>query len=555
MISLSNNALAVLNKYYPAQSPNHSALELANKGKRSRASPGAVARKSAGQPVATKVPQKDDVTGNVEITDLSIDKSALKRYFNGHLLVDEQNIAIDFMLSGRNLKIGAFAGAGKTSTLCAGAELMPGRGLYLCFNKSISVEAERIFPRSVTCKTAHALAYREMPKSLTERSLPAFGRLSGGVVAAALKLVDGIITAAAMGNLILSVIRNFTQSSDSKITSKILPSSELAKIADKDERKIIAKMLADYAKLLWQKMIDDGSKLPITHDVYLKLWVMGSPVLSYDYILFDEAQDANPLMLQLVSDQKSQLIYVGDTWQQIYGWRGAVNAMSIIKTDNECMISQSFRFGQIIADAANSVLNNFAIANVNIKGFNKVKSRLSAVESPDAILCRTNAALISELLFLLDKGVKVAVVGGCAGLVSLLEGAKNLLAGKKAYCAELMLFNDWKEVVEYSGTENGGDLKVLVNLVNQYDIDMLIKALSRVNSNESKADVILSTVHKAKGREWGSVKLTNDFRYPGGKGFSEEEVNLLYVAMTRAKNVLDIENCDAAIRALHPERF
>ena len=49
-----------------------------------------------------------------------------------------------------------------------------------------------------------------------------------------------------------------------------------------------------------------------------------------------------------------------------YSWRGAVNAMQVLDTDHACQISQSFRFGQPIADVANAVLNNQLGANVAI---------------------------------------------------------------------------------------------------------------------------------------------------------------------------------------------
>jgi superfamily I DNA/RNA helicase len=64
-------------------------------------------------------------------------------------------------------------------------------------------------------------------------------------------------------------------------------------------------------------------------------------------------------------------------------------------------------------------------------------------------------------------------------------------------------------------------------------------------NTEENADVILSTVRKAKGLEWDSVKLENDFPLQGSDRFTEEEVNLLYVAITRARKKLNIKDCQA----------
>jgi hypothetical protein len=48
--------------------------------------------------------------------------------------------------AGGAVKVKAYAGAGKTSTLRMAAELRPRRGLYLAFNKEIANEAARKFP-------------------------------------------------------------------------------------------------------------------------------------------------------------------------------------------------------------------------------------------------------------------------------------------------------------------------------------------------------------------------------------------------------------------------
>ncbi len=74
----------------------------------------------------------------------------------------EQQAVVEAAMTGDNLKVQAFAGAGKTSTLALVAESLPGRGLCLAFNKSIAVEAAGRFPRSVKCATVHATALRKM---------------------------------------------------------------------------------------------------------------------------------------------------------------------------------------------------------------------------------------------------------------------------------------------------------------------------------------------------------------------------------------------------------
>ena len=74
-------------------------------------------------------------------------------------LTDEQKAVSLAPLSGMT-KVVAYAGTGKTSSLCALAQRNRGlRGLYLAFNKSAEMDARQRFPRSVQCKTVNALAF------------------------------------------------------------------------------------------------------------------------------------------------------------------------------------------------------------------------------------------------------------------------------------------------------------------------------------------------------------------------------------------------------------
>ena len=59
-------------------------------------------------------------------------------------------------------KVFAFAGAGKTYSLCKFSErqqLKGKRGIYLAFNKAAEQDARKRFPASVKCLTVNGLAY------------------------------------------------------------------------------------------------------------------------------------------------------------------------------------------------------------------------------------------------------------------------------------------------------------------------------------------------------------------------------------------------------------
>jgi ATP-dependent exoDNAse (exonuclease V) beta subunit len=89
-------------------------------------------------------------------------------------------------------------------------------------------------------------------------------------------------------------------------------------------------------------------------------------------------------------------------------------------------------------------------------------------------------------------------------------------------------------------------------MVRDWGVDTLIARLRQVRGVEPEdADVHLSTVHKAKGLEWPHVRLAPDFSRPDGDWedptvWDDEEAHLLYVAVTRTRDRLDISDCEAA---------
>ena len=114
------------------------------------------------------------------------------------------------------------------------------------------------------------------------------------------------------------------------------------------------------------------------------------------------------------------------------------------------------------------------------------------------------------------------------------------------------------EVQDYIAMDEGGsDLRAMVKLIDDYGPDALISAIDRLVDEPSdagnkpmalttaKPDVIVSTAHKAKGREWASVLIGEDFYPPKIDETGEQkeadpgELRLAYVAVTRARLVLD----------------
>lgn len=475
---------------------------------------------------------------------------------------DEQNAALQMAMTGQSFKIVAYAGAGKTTTLKLISQNMRGRGLYLAFNKAIANEAQGKFPSNVRCQTFHSLAFRHVNRDITAKiSLP---RLTPSKLANELNLsaiqvernIDGIkkpilLTPAKLANIISESLANFCKTSSSYPAPRhITPPSWLD---EKDSEQLQA-MLYPALEQRWLQSIDPRHQSGIGHDIYLKLWTLSDPIIPADFILFDEAQDADPLMMGALIRQDKQTIYVGDAHQQIYEWRGALNAMKRLPYP-QTLLTQSFRFGENIAKVANVFLTALQ-ETTPLKGNPITPShiaKLLANGKKDAILCRTNATAMSQLLSGLKAGHKVSLQADSDRILRFCHAAESLKTGKSAYgVPELAYFKHWGEVQEFSETGEGSDLKTWVKLIEEHGSQTISNAIKSLTT-QSHADYVVSTAHKAKGLEWNRVQIGDDFLYDISRHsikISPEELRLLYVACTRSKEVLDIHHISDLIANL-----
>ncbi|GAA3172140.1 hypothetical protein GCM10017688_23010 [Streptomyces ramulosus] len=77
-----------------------------------------------------------------------------------------------------------------------------------------------------------------------------------------------------------------------------------------------------------------------------------------------------------------------------------------------------------------------------------------------------------------------------------------------------MLFASWGELREYAEYDPAGrDLLPLVELVDTHGSGAVLATLDQL-SPEEHAEVTVSTAHRAKGREWDSVRIGDDSRSP-----------------------------------------
>jgi len=477
-----------------------------------------------------------------------------------------------------NIKINAVAGSGKTTTIIEYAKARPAtsRILYIAFNKSVKLEAARKFAEkglhNVKIETAHSLAYKNIVfrygyKVRTQGyktheivellGLEGNGEKHGQYIVA---------------NHISKFIAYFCNSDKAKVQEL-----NYLDIVTDAKAKAFVKMFYPYleskTRMLLAKM--DKGEIEITHDFYLKKFQLAKPVLPYDYILFDEGQDASGAMLDIFLQQQATKVIVGDTHQQIYGWRHAVNSLE--KTDFATLyLSTSFRFAQSIADLAVNILdwkNHLQDHQpVSITGKGSCKEKKTK-----AVLARTNLGLLLKVIEYVTekKNLKhIYFEGNINSYTYADDGASlydvlALYSGRRHLIRDSMIreMRNMEELEEYIEKTEDVQLGMMVEIVNEYgdEIPEIIKTIKErhiADDEKDKAEIIFSTVHRCKGMEYDQVQLTKDFiteekiiklknddNSPLNKTKLNEEINLLYVAVTRTRNILYVPD------GILPEEF
>ena len=460
-------------------------------------------------------------------------------------LTDEQKqiVACD-LLPGESLKVVAFAGTGKTSTLVEYARARPDlRFLYLAFNKSVQLEAAQKFPGNVTARTSHSLAFRVKGYKHKDRLASGF---RAGVVMDALgldKFEDAKFT--------IDTLYHYLISASPKVARHHIPYQ--AKIFYEQRKEAMPDFVVLANRL--GRLMCDGSdeRIGMLHDGYLKLYQLSNPVLHYDCILLDEAQDINPVtsafvMAQVRSDFKprpSSIILVGDTHQQIYSFRGAKDTLENIQTTKTLFLTRSFRFDGKVARIANMVLGLFKGEQKKVVG-----TPLPKNANPDfnpecyTVIARTNAAVFDKAVQLC-RTRKIGFVGGIGGYrLQTIKDVYHLYAQQHDRIMDPFIkrFALYSEMKSYGESVKDVELLSVCRVVEKYQfsIPQLVRTITEKAVDVKDAQVLLTTAHKSKGLEWPNVHLMGDFQPLMDKGdlvdpktLEPDEFNLVYVAMTR----------------------
>jgi len=498
---------------------------------------------------------------------------------------EQQAILDAFEAIRNNIKVLALAGTGKTSTLLELVKQHPETSfLYLAFNTAIKEEVQQKAKSrgldNIKVKTQNGFCL-ELARGAgcNSRNIKGYMSVKDTIDRLRLSGDDKFLA-----NPAFQIMRQFMISDDTEMTLRHVPKSvedrfhsQLLRFTNMPAEKILQavdkkkKRALEIAKTLFSSF--GFSSDLMLHDMYVKLVQLhyNDIQIAEEVVLLDEAQDINPVFSDIASRIQAQLIAVGDSNQAIYQFRGAQDFLKDMPAEATFTLTQSFRFLPEIADKANLLLEH--MTDLRMKGFEGVEE-----EDTSAVLCRTNMGCLTEAFQMLEDEKTFALEGGVdnegfkmiENLVSLnagdtynvshpdLKGLRNIEQFHKEL-EEDLLNNEWKTALRVIDKIGGFEM-ALDNL----------KRIKDAQKNIPANATMITTMHKSKGKEWNHVTIADDaenvfYRSEmdelGRKvrvpiSFSEAplmEKNLFYVAVTRAKRVLDLGLCSRLFPSVDEE--
>jgi len=465
---------------------------------------------------------------------------------------EQQNVISEVESGTPYIVINALAGTGKTTLLeMIASRLLSRRILYLAYNYAVKEEAIRRFPSSNTkVHTTHSLAYAYIKKH-SPKSLMSVKDYRAGEVAEIFNIpVD-------TAKKVLYRFENFCNSA-----------WKLHRGAKSKEDELSMRLFA--------KMTE--GEIPATHSFYVKLFQLfleSGKISSVetDILMLDEYQDTNEVTQAIFhAISAPQKIYVGDKHQQIYGFRGAKNAMKKETDAKVFYLTETFRFSSEVAEMPNALLGTIKGESHLIKS--KVRVKSVSTEDTYCYISRTNSALIAEMDRLHSRKKRFLTARSPWEIFKTSIDIYNLLSGRKDEVGNKFLLRFKSEDSLEKYIEQGGDAELKTGLKHAREHGSKLATLRSIalryydSPAEEKRKIknFVATAHSSKGLEWDYVEIAHDFPDFGKLIATEtdcrdvaqvretieslpvsvvDEFNLFYVALTRGKKQVTVRSENA----------
>ena len=474
-----------------------------------------------------------------------------------------------------NQIIPSVAGAGKTTVLVEIPRLIPtNKTIAFCaFNKAISIEIDQRISTfgldNVKVGTLHSFGFGAVRRAFSRVKVDAnkvrniareefngeYENLQPFVIAA-VKMAKEV----GIGAIVDNTVENWYEMCDhhnlwDSLPDKVSPEQGIDAAQYLLNCNNNMKNIIDFSDMIY---------FPILFN--LKIW-------QYDYVLLDEAQDTNGprrALVKMMLKRGGKLIAVGDPHQAIYGFTGADNrSLDIIKEEFNAIVtplSVTFRCPKNIVELAKQWVSHIeadSSAPDGVVDACELKDIVNLAGPMDAIICRNTKPLVELAYSLLRQSVACRVEGReiGEGLVKLSQRWKTVKTVGELYNK----LQQWSEKEIEKNKTKGNDsrcqtiedqvktLEVFIDNCDHNDpISVLRDAIRNLFGDTEGAQKVLtlSTIHKAKGKEWNRVFALGMNTFSPSKWASkewemEQEDNLCYVQVTRAKQHLTLVSVPA----------
>lgn len=470
-----------------------------------------------------------------------------------------QQAIYDFVRqSSGNAVVEAVAGSGKTTTIVNAIAQLPAgaSSIFLAFNKSI---AEELRARGVNGSTFHALALNGL-----RGTLPPKFKIEGSKVAKIFRTIVAEPLQESLADVprLVSLGKNYGIGAFDNLPNT--PTTWRNIIAHHDLTFDDETKACEFASRILRISNDDRNTIDFDDMLYLNI-LLAARMPKFDYLFVDEAQDTNGIQLAVLEKcltPESRIIFVGDSHQAIYGFRGAgTDSISRIITAFDAStlpLSVSYRCSRAVVNLAKRYVPQIEPSDSAPDGSVSHHNAWTADVIPDgaAIICRNTRPIIRTAYDLLRAGRRVQVLGRDIG-----TAFKAILKKCKAPTLEELIVSVEKrrdaEVMRETARENDAKAAAiddrynsLLMILNQLDPATSVRevpaAIDELFADHPGA-IQLATVHKAKGLEWDNVFILDfDTLMPSRwarEGWQlDQEHNIIYVAITRAKEHLHFIN-------------
>jgi superfamily I DNA/RNA helicase len=482
---------------------------------------------------------------------------------------DKQDAIFNFFTAypSKNLVVRARAGTGKTTTITEAVKRLlqadSSRSIIVAaFGKAIADElVTRFAGYNVIVKTLHAIGLQCVKRFWSDVRVSFDGTREKNLADAVCgkgcpddvkKLVGKLCT---KGREIAAHATTVGELTEIAIRFECEPSDDWA--ADGFDLTYIETKALEAMELATQKPADrviDGSDmlfLPVRNG-----WLR--PMC--DDVVVDEAQDMNATQLEIATKiARQRVIVVGDDKQAIYAFRGADSeALDRLKTElsaEELPLNVTYRCAKSIVREAQRLVPDFVAGPDNAEGevlaIDGSKLVMTA-SAGDFVLSRVNAPLVSIAMSLLRSGKRTRIAGRDIG-----KGLVTLIRKMKARSVPELLtkIETWKDReikrldARFIGRKDSptyvqrvdgivDQAEMLASLTDGApsvrEVEARIEALFTDDGLGQSGVITCSSVHRAKGLEADRVFVLADTL----RDTSDEERNIAYVAITRAKSTL-----------------